>query len=78
LSDWQYSMKKKIVNSYPCVCGHNKEVHASAGAPIWEEWCDGKELPWDLEWENVCECYSYHPDNLRYLEQLSKKKGKGK
>ena len=69
--------RPKLLDKFPCQCGHSKEVHGSCGPPIGEEWCEGKGLPKDVGWKNSCQCYRYVSDNLKYLEQISKKNRKG-
>jgi len=49
-------------------------LHDWAGIPIGDEFCKGE----DERTKRFCQCMMYVPDNLRYLEQLSQKKGKGK
>jgi hypothetical protein len=61
--------------TFPCKCSHSKSLHGKVGPPIGEEWCDGTFKTIE-SWTVICECYKYVPDNLRYLEQCYKKRGK--
>ena len=74
-------MKKKVLN-FPCQCGHSKDSHEMTGPPINDGWCN-----WEKKEESSvegyylkynCDCNWYIPDNLKYLEQQSKKKKRGK
>ena len=67
---------------FPCNCGHSNKLHAWAGVSIGDEWCNGFERRaktiGELKLKWPCPCEAYVPDNLKYLEQCLKKKGKGK
>lgn len=69
--------KKKLSPKFPCECGHPKKLHGWAGVSIGGEWCDARHCDRD-NCHIRCRCAVFIPDNLKYLEQLSKKKGKGK
>jgi hypothetical protein len=72
--------KKKISELFPCECGHSKRMHGWAGPTIGDEWCNGKPKISKNKYVSysMCDCDQYRPDNLKYLEQMSKKKGKVK
>ena len=67
--------KKKLPNNFPCICGHKEKSHFVMTMLGGSAWCierNGKDN------FDECDCRKYSPDNLKYLEQLSKKKGQGK
>lgn len=71
-------MKKKVLN-FPCQCGHKELAHSVS--PLYmggDTYCLGDNFketnPTKIF---ACDCEKYIPDNLKYLEQMSKKKGKG-
>jgi len=64
--------RRKVDPKFPCSCGHIKKSHYEVGAPIWEEWCTGKQE--GKVRSKLCDCIKYVSDNLKYLEQQSKKK----
>jgi len=66
--------RPKLSDNFPCTCGHNKNFHKECGPPIGESWCDGKGLPKGVGIYDTCDCFNYVADNLKYLEQMSKKK----
>jgi len=73
--------KSKLPKTFPCKCGHAKKFHDYAGPPIGEEWCnfeESKKADGVYSFIYRCDCESYVPDNLKYLEQKCKQmKGKG-
>lgn len=71
--------KKKLKKNFPCKCGHPKAMHGYAGESIGDEWCDGFVIRGDkgFRLRDICECERFVPDNLKYLEQRAKQKGKG-
>jgi len=69
------SRHKRIPKTFPCRCGHAKSFHDHVGAPIFEEWCNGDGLNTKY-YSSLCDCNKYISDNLKYLEQQSKKRGK--
>ncbi|MGH7974753.1 MAG: hypothetical protein ACREBR_04460 [bacterium] len=69
--------KKRLSPKFPCRCGHPRNFHQYVGVPIGDEWCEGVIFR-DRGPTGACSCECYVPDNLKYLEQCSKKKGKGK
>lgn len=66
---------KRISKTFPCKCGHAKSFHDWAGPSIGDEWCnaEGRNTKY---YSSRCDCQCYVPDNLKYLEQMSKKRGK--
>jgi hypothetical protein len=69
--------RPKLSNKFPCQCGHSRKLHGFAGPPIGDWWCDGV-IHRTKNIEYLCDCECYVPDNLKYLEQESKKKRKDK
>jgi len=75
-------LPNKKFKKWPCVCGHPWTLHDWAGPGIGDEFCNGEEYPqerfeeYNLQWR--CQCELFVPDNLRYLEDCLKTKGKGK
>lgn len=65
--------RRKLLDNFPCNCGHRKTNHHEINAPIWDTWCVGRNGSDNFK---VCDCNKYIPDNLKYLEQMSKKRGK--
>ena len=63
---------RKVPKNFPCKCGHSWRKHDWAGIPIGDEFCTAMG-----EDGYGCDCPYFLPDNLRYLEQYSKKR-KGK
>ncbi len=70
---------KRVPKNFPCSCGHPKSFHESADAPIWEQWCAGFTPAQRNKYGRTynCDCERFVPDNLKYLEQCTQKKGKG-
>jgi hypothetical protein len=58
---------------FPCRCGHLRPDHrldfnaGIQGCKVYIKNKNGSGYAW-------CGCYNYTPDNLKYLEELSKKK----
>lgn len=78
MSIWNGNMvkKRKLPRSFPCNCGHSKRLHECAGPPMGDEWCNGEGKNTKY-FSSLCDCESYIPNNLKYLEQcLKKKRGK--
>jgi hypothetical protein len=70
--------KLRLPFNYPCVCGHSKKIHKDVYVgSLWEEWCNG-EGKQGKYYSYTCECEKFTPDNLKYLEQESNKKKRGK
>lgn len=71
---------RKVSKTFPCKCGHPWKLHDWAGIPIGDEYCNGQENNartvdgYSLSWR--CQCMMFVPDNLKYLEQCDKKRGK--
>ena len=71
--------KKRLKKTFPCKCGHIKAMHDSVGPPIGDEWCNGYSSHGAKGYrlKDLCQCERFVPDNLKYLEQRAKEKGKG-
>lgn len=72
-------MSTKRVKKFPCKCGHRPSEHRMFKVPIKETWCVGDMVE---DEHGVCQCESFRPDNLAYLEKQywkkhKKRKGKG-
>lgn len=78
------NLLNKKFRKFPCQCGHPWTLHDWAAESIGDEFCNGygEEYPSniveDYKLESHCQCELFVPDNLRYLEDCLKKKGKGK
>ena len=69
--------RPKLSNKFPCQCGHKRVVHSTS--PLYmggDTWCLGDTVKDSLHDQFSCFCEKYIPDNLKYLEQISKKRGK--
>ena len=66
---------RKVAKAFPCKCGHSWKLHDWAGIPIGDEYCNGEGRN-SKYYSSRCDCMYYVPDNLKYLEQMSKKRGK--
>lgn len=63
----------KMENSYPCVCGHSKNLHYD------NDFVSGcaKRIGWGIRGTRwVDDCREFKPDNLKYLEQKYDKRAK--
>ena len=63
---------RKVPKNFPCSCGHSWSNHDWAGPSIGDEFCNSESINTEY-WSALCDCMHYTPDNLRYLEQMSKK-----
>ena len=70
---------KKLPRRFPCSCGHIKELHMQEYYTAPYEWCAGHTLAARNKYGRLynCECEQFVPDNLKYLEECVRKKGKG-
>lgn len=66
---------RKVPKNFPCSCGHPWSKHDWAGPSIGDEFCmgGGKNTKY---FSALCDCMMFVPDNLKYLEQCIKKRGK--
>jgi hypothetical protein len=66
--------KRKLPLEFPCRCGHYKRMHGWAGPSIGDEWCNGFSDDIRLPTGSPCDCMSFVPDNLKYLEKCLQKR----